>query len=118
MNAWVQGGNSFGATGVLGTNDGNDVNLTRGGTTQAVLVSGGINPPADATNSLGTPAARWSLVRAVTVTTGDLLLEDPGTGAAMVVREAKEKGEDISKIYVLDRITGKKYELMMKEVFP
>ncbi len=116
VNAWVQGGNSFGATGVFGTNDGNDINIVRAGTTVAVVTTGALVPPVDNTNSLGTAGLRWNLVRAVTVTTGDLTLEDPETGASLVVREAKEEGEDPSKVYVVNKVTGKKFELLMKEV--
>lgn len=39
--AWLQGGNSFGATGVLGTNDNNPVNLVTNGATRASLDTAG-----------------------------------------------------------------------------
>ena len=40
-NAWVQGGNSFGATGVLGTNDSNHLDLYTSNTQQARITKTG-----------------------------------------------------------------------------
>lgn len=40
--AFIQGGNSFGGAATLGTNDGFDLNIERGGTTQLTVGNGGV----------------------------------------------------------------------------
>ncbi|MGH7260549.1 MAG: hypothetical protein ACREI9_07680, partial [Nitrospiraceae bacterium] len=73
-------------------------------------------PSVDNTGSVGTAALRFTLVRAVTITAGDLMLEDPESGASWVVREAKERGEDVDTLYAINRRTGKKYRIALLEV--
>jgi hypothetical protein len=73
-------------------------------------------PRVDNTNNLGTAAKRWKLIRGVTITSGDLELEDEKSGAAWTIREAKMAGEDIHRLYAIDRVTGKKYRVLMEEV--
>lgn len=110
-NAWVQGGNSFGATGVFGTNDANNINIRTNSTTRAVVdQAGNITPPVDATGQLGTSALRWNLVRAVTVTTGDLVMLDDDGNAHMTLKEGAEH------LYLHNAKTGKTFRLLMEEV--
>lgn len=73
-------------------------------------------PASDGVGSVGTASVRWSLIRGVTVTGGDFELVDEKYGSHLVLREAKLKGEDRSRLYVIDKRTGKKYRLLMEPV--
>jgi len=76
---FAQGGNSFAATAVLGTNDANNLNIRTNSVTRATFdQAGNLVPPADASGQLGTNALRWNLVRAVTITAGASISIDPG----------------------------------------
>lgn len=108
-----QGGNSFGATATLGTNDANNLNVRTNSITRAVVdQAGNITPPTDATGQLGTAALRWNLVRAVTVTTGDLVMLDDEGNAHMTLKESAEH------LYLHNAKTGKTFRLLMEEVVP
>ena len=72
--------------------------------------TGDVLPFADASGNVGTAAKRWSLVRAVTVTQGDLELESEDGTAKWTIRE------DVGRILAIDRVTGKRYKLLMEEV--
>jgi hypothetical protein len=110
-NAWVQGGNAFGAPGILGTLDGFDLTFITGGVPRATLdLAGNFVPPADNTGQVGTSALRWKLGRFVTVTTGDLEMKNEDGTAHWVLQE-KPDG-----LYAVDKITGKTYKLSMQEV--
>lgn len=112
-NAWIQGGNSFGATGVLGTIDAQDVNIIRGGTIQAVVTSGAINPAADNNGvTIGTAARRWTLVRAVTVTTGDLNLQSEDGLSNWTLKEEPDA------VALINRNTGRRYYIVLDEIDP
>ncbi len=68
-------------------------------------------PLTDNTGDVGTAALRWKLVRAVTITSGDLQLEsNPGEPEAKwTLREAPDK------ILAINRRTGKRYQLVLQE---
>jgi hypothetical protein len=80
------------------------------------LSTGEFVPTADATGSVGTNARRWSLIRGVTITSGDLELENSDASAKWTIREAKpdDDTEDPRKLYVIDRVVGKKYILPLQ----
>lgn len=76
---FVQGGNSFGATAILGTNDAFNLEFETSGvsryridTSGNLVMLGNVNftPLVDSQGSVGTNALRFSLVRAVTVDAG------------------------------------------------
>jgi hypothetical protein len=109
--AWVQGGNSFGAPGVFGTNDANVINIRTNSITRGVWdLAGNLVPPADNTGQIGTAALRWALVRATTVTSGDLvLLDDDGT-AHLTFKEHAEG------CYMFNDKTGELHKLLTEKV--
>lgn len=110
-NAFLQGGNAFGATAVLGTTDANNLNIITNNSVRATFDQlGNLIPPADATGQIGTAARRWNLVRAVTVTTGDLVMLDDAGEAHWTLKEHAEK------IYARNQKTGDVFELLMKKV--
>jgi len=69
-----------------------------------------IIPNTDNTGNIGTGAKRWKLVRAVTVTTGDLNLESEDKTAAWTVKEEPDF------IRLINRNTGKQYRIAMIEI--
>lgn len=69
-----------------------------------------IQPATDNTGQLGATGKRWNLVRATTVTTGDLVMDDPERGVSWRLRE------ELDCITATNQITGKKYKLMMEEL--
>ena len=64
--------------------------------------NGGVYPSADATYELGNGTKRWSLIRGVTVVSGDTILSDKETG-----KELYKIHEDEQHIYFRDIRTGK-----------
>jgi hypothetical protein len=109
--AWVQGGNSFGAPGVFGTNDANVINVRTNAITRAQFdLSGNFVPPADNTGQVGTNALRWALIRGAVVTSGDLHLMDDTGKANWVIREAP------GKLYAHDLVEDQLYEIPLKPV--
>ena len=72
--------------------------------------SGQLLPSADNEGSIGIVGARWSLVRAVTITSGDLNLESESGDAKWTVREEPDQ------IIAINQNTGKKYRMMMEEI--
>ena len=110
-NAFVQGGNSFGATAVLGTNDANILRVITNTTARAEFdLAGNFVPPADNTGQVGTAARRWNLVRATTVTTGDLIMLDDAGEAHWTLKEHSEH------LFAHNAKTGKSYKLLMEEI--
>lgn len=108
--AYIQGGNSFGADGVLGTNDTFDLLLRARGTNLARLNATDFAPLSDNAGNIGTGSKRWASVRAVQVTTGDLNMEsDDGLAKWTLIEEPE-------RITAVNRNTGKRYELMLKEI--
>jgi hypothetical protein len=87
-NAWLQGGNAFGATGVFGTLDNNPVNVITNSVTRfAFDTSGNIVPAVDNSGSVGTSARRWGSFIGVSVTAGggaSIITVNPAAG--LVVR--------------------------------
>jgi len=76
------------------------------------MLQGGrdVVPSADNTGNVGTASLRWSLVRATTVTSGDLNLFDEERGAMWTLREESDC------ITAINRTTGQKYKLMLEEI--
>jgi len=110
-NAFLQGGNSFGSTAVLGTNDANNLNVETNGVTRATFDQlGNFIPPADNSGQIGTNARRWSLGRFVTVTTGDVVMLDDEGNAHWTLKEHAEH------IYARNAKTGKTFRLLMEEI--
>jgi hypothetical protein len=64
----------------------------------ALQVSGSLTPAADNTLDCGTAALRWALVRGVTITPGDLLLEN-----GWVITESNKYGIATGGIVILDQ---------------
>lgn len=64
--------------------------------------NGGVYPSADATYELGNGTKRWSLIRGVTVVSGDTILSDKVTG-----KELYKIHEDEQNIYFRDIRNGK-----------
>lgn len=77
------------------------------------LSTGEFVPPSDASGSVGTNSRRWNLIRGVTITSGDLELENEDQSAKWTVREAKpgDDTEDPRKLYAIDRVVGRKYTI-------
>lgn len=71
--------------------------------------SGDITPSADATYNLGSDTLRWSTIRGVTVTSGDLHLHDEERGAHWVLREEPDS------IVAINMMTGKRYQVALNE---
>lgn len=69
-----------------------------------------IVPATTNTGVIGTDALKWNRVRATTVVTGDLEMQDEGRNAHWVLRE------ETDRIVALNKITGKRYEMSMKEI--
>jgi hypothetical protein len=91
MNAFVQGGNAFGALAVLGTKDNHSLEVITNNTSRALFdTSGNFTPPADNSGQVGTNALRWALIRGVTVTSGDHHLVDEEGKSHWVMREAPD----------------------------
>lgn len=67
-------------------------------------------PDGDNTRALGSEAARWSLVRSVVVTTGDLNLQSDDGSAKWTIQEQP------NEILLHNRRTGKTYRMLMEEV--
>lgn len=65
-------------------------------------------PNADNSLNLGSEARRWALVRATTVTTGDLNLRSEDSDWTIM--------EQPETIHAINRKTGKRYELMLREI--
>jgi hypothetical protein len=82
------------------------------GNTSLTLVRPGVTD----TVELGNDTYKWERVRAVVGAFGDLHLKDEEMGTEWTVREAKEPGEDKGVLYAIDRVTKKKYRLLMEEV--
>jgi hypothetical protein len=111
QNAWIEGGNSFGALGILGTLDAFDLTFITAGIPRATLDQlGNFVPPADNTGQVGTAALRWKLGRFVTVTTGDLEMKSESGDAHWKIVE-KPDG-----LYAHNELTGKTYKIAMQEV--
>lgn len=64
-------------------------------------------PSVDAQGELGTDLLRWSRVRAVTVTTGDLDMRDDARGAHWTLREEPDR------LVAINRMTGRRYRVML-----
>lgn len=75
------------------------------------LSTGEFVPPSDATGSVGTNARRWNLIRGVTITSGDMNLENEDGSAKWTIRESDptDDSEDPRKLYAIDRVAGRKY---------
>ena len=67
-------------------------------------------PSVDNQGELGTDALRWTRVRAVTVTTGDLVLRDDDVGAHWIVKEGTDG------IYAVNQANGERYRLVMEKI--
>jgi len=67
-------------------------------------------PNADNNGSVGTGALRWTLVRAVTVTSGDLNLESDDSSAAWTIREMPDF------LLAINRNTGKKFKIALEPI--
>ncbi len=67
-------------------------------------------PSVDNTGNVGTASLRWNLVRATTVTSGDLNLFDEERGAMWTLREEPDC------ITAINRNTGKRYRLALEEI--
>jgi hypothetical protein len=67
-------------------------------------------PSVDNTGNVGTASLRWNLVRATTVTSGDLNLFDEERGAMWTLREEPDC------ITAINRVTGKRYKLALEEI--
>ncbi|QHO62982.1 hypothetical protein MICH65_0001 [Candidatus Chazhemtobacterium aquaticus] len=63
--AWLQGGNSFGATGILGTNDSNDLQFETNNTTRMTIDTSG-----DVGIGTTNPGAKLETAGAISITTG------------------------------------------------
>lgn len=72
--------------------------------------NGSLHPLTDNVTELGDDTHRWSLVRGVTITSGDLELGYPDGEGEWVLREGPEH------VYAHNRRSGKKYRLAMEEV--
>jgi hypothetical protein len=67
-------------------------------------------PATDNTGDLGTDALRWKRIRGVDIVSGDLHLINDDGSANWTIREG------VGKIEAVDNVTGKRYELALKEV--
>lgn len=81
------------------------------GDIRSMVANNSIYPFSDNGGSeLGNASLRWSLIRGVTITSGDYELGYPDSEGEWVVREGPEN------IYALNKRTGKKYRLAMEEI--
>lgn len=117
-NAFVQGGNSFGATAILGTNDAFALEFETGGVSHFSLATTGdltmlgdtdFVPAVDNTGELGTNALRWNRIRGTTIVSGDLELLDEKRNAHWVMREEPDR------VTLTNVNTGKKYRVVLEE---
>lgn len=67
-------------------------------------------PIADATGEVGNPTHRWNLIRGVTITAGDLHLQDEARGAHWTLREEKDF------LRAINETTGKHYRIPLEEI--
>ncbi len=109
--AFVQLGNVFGALAVLGTKDANNLEIITNNVARAIFDQlGNLIPPADAAGQIGTNAKRWNVVRAVTVTSGDIEMQSESGDAHWTLKEAPDA------IYAVNHVTGGRWRLAMDPV--
>ncbi len=111
--AFVQGGNSFGATGVLGTNDSNDLNIRANGTDRIVLTSAGnvsVQAASSGTLSLGTTNANTIAIGSTNASTITTILGgggiNIGTGAASTIQIGSTSSAIAQTIGIGNNATG------------
>lgn len=75
-----------------------------------VTAAGDILPAVDATRTVGNASFRFSLVRAVTITSGDINLESDDKKSSWTIREMPDH------ILLINRKTGKKFRMAMDPV--
>lgn len=80
---------------------GNQANYTGYSFNGPIVTSGDLLPAANGTGSVGNNTRRWNLVRAITITPGDVVLSDRQTG-----KELYRIHEDENNIYFEDIRTG------------
>lgn len=105
------GGVYFGA----GAGSALDTRIRRTGTSTLTIDNNStgaatIVPATTNTGVIGTDALKWNRIRATTVVTGDLEMQDEERNAHWVLRE------ETDRIVAYNKITGKKYEMSMKEI--